>query len=121
MKFLSLLLLAVTLTINAQEKLYHVVTCSSESEGHIEILINNQQPNDQMLSVYSQAGLGPNSLEASYLSVGVTNKFAVDRNGSIHLTSNFSSDFKLKVEYSEAELKSNLDGTSSIYRNCRLK
>jgi len=120
MKILSILLTTIALSVSAQEGTYHTVTCYSDSEGWIEALINKQQPNDQMLRVYSQGGLGPNSLEASYVSVGNTNRFALS-NDAIQLEADYSASLNLTIEFSVATLRANLGGQPAIYSNCQLK
>jgi hypothetical protein len=121
MKILSFLLLTLSLNLFSQEKPYHVVTCFSDSEGWIDVLINKQQPNDQMLRIYTQGGLGPNSLEASYVSVGNNNQLKVEQDGSIQLIANFSGNLKLTIEYSVATLSSNLNTQATTYRHCRFE
>ena len=121
MKVLAFLFLSMMLNSQAQERPYHLVTCFSESDGWIEILINKQQHNDQMLRVYSQAGLGPNSLEASYVSVGTNNSFSINENNQIRIIANYTAGLKLQAEYSVAELSANLNVQPIVYRNCRIQ
>ncbi len=121
MKILATVLLSIfALSVSAQERPYYLISCFSDSEGWIEVLVNKKQENDQLLRIYSQAGLGPNSLEASYTSVGNNNRHGIDRGGKIYLEAAFSAGLKLAIYNSVAELSSNLNVEPVVYKNCRL-
>lgn len=121
MKKICLLMVLLSLHAIAQDKPFKVISCYSQGEGWIDILINSKDHNDQMLRVYSQAGLGPNSLEASYLSIGKKNSFSLAQNGDIDLIANYTDGIKLTIESSQAILSSNNNSHLTHYRNCIVK
>lgn len=118
----ALFFLLSILSLQAQELSYHQIVCFSDSDGWIKILVNKNQPNDQLLYIYHQGGtMGPGNLQASYPAVGTRNMFAIDDNGKIYLQAQFTMGLSLTMEYSIATLRSTNGDMPINYRTCRLK
>jgi len=121
-KLVVLLFLSLgTFSAQAQERPYHQILCFSQSEGWIKIFVNKKQPNDQLLYIYHQGGMGPGNLQASYPSVGTRNMNTTDDNGKIHLQAYFTIGLSVTIEFSSATVKSNNGDLPLNYPSCRLQ
>lgn len=96
------------------------IRCTSDI-GWIEVYFNKDSVNNQALGIYSQAGLGPNYLESSYITVGNNNSYRLDENKKIYLSAKFTSGYNLTIENSTATLTNSLAGAPQTYRYCFLK